>query len=106
MVGAALALALTAYGTLVKRQARTQCVAQQRSRAGPGTKRDMRELFLRVARDISQKNLTVVAAGAAFNAFLAIPATLSVLASLWLLIFDPLDVQRSVRPVEHDKLLL
>jgi uncharacterized BrkB/YihY/UPF0761 family membrane protein len=58
-------------------------------------------------RAISRKrNLTFVAAGAAFNAFLAIPPTLSVLASLWLLIFDPLDVQRSVRPVEHDKLLL
>jgi membrane protein len=67
----------------------------------PNTKRNWQKFFLRVARGISQKNLTLIAAGAAFNAFLAIPATLAVLASLSLLIFDPLDVQRSVRPVAY-----
>jgi membrane protein len=80
---------------------RTRGIAEQRSPIEPNTKCNWRKFFLRVARGVSQKNLTLIAAGAAFNAFLAIPATLAVLASLSLLIFDPLDVQRSVRPVEH-----
>jgi membrane protein len=100
-VGAALALALMAYGILAKRRAVDQNIAQPPSAARSRTRRNWRELLLRVARDMSQKNLTFIAAGAAFNAFLAIPATLAVLASLSLLIFDPLDVQQSVRPVEH-----
>jgi membrane protein len=73
----------------------------QRSPAGPSTKRNWGKLFLRVVRDVRQNNLTFVSAGAAFNAFLAIPATLAVLASLSLLIVDPIDVQRSMQPVEH-----
>src|SRR5215831_8309802 len=101
MVGAALALARTVYGVLAKRRARAQGLAEQRSPAGPSTRRNWPKLLLRVARDVSQKNLTFISAGAAFNALLAVPATLAVLASLALLIFDPLDVQRSVRPVEH-----
>lgn len=101
MVGAALALALTAYGIGTERRSRTQGGEPRSSPAESGAKRTWRELFLRVARDVSQKNLTFIAAGAAFNAFLAIPSTLAVLASLSLLIFNPLDVQRSVWPVEH-----
>jgi membrane protein len=102
VLGAALALALTAYGIVAKHQARPpQGIARQRAATGRGRKRNWPKLLLRVARDVSQKNLTFVSAGAAFNAFLAIPATLAVLASLSLLVFDPLDVQRSLRPVEH-----
>jgi membrane protein len=64
-------------------------------------KRDWRKILVRVARDTSQKHLTFVAAGAAFYAFLTIPAALAVLASLSLLIFDPGTVQRGIRPVEQ-----
>jgi membrane protein len=101
MAGAARALAMRAYGILANRRGRARGIAQQRSPAGPSTERDWRKLLLRVARDIWQKNLTFVSAGAAFNAFLGIPATLAVLASASLLIFDPLDVRRSIYPVEH-----
>ncbi|HWI25669.1 MAG TPA: YihY/virulence factor BrkB family protein [Stellaceae bacterium] len=101
MVGAALALGLTAYGIVAKRRASAPGIARKRSPARSSTKGSWRRFVLRLWRDTSQKNLTFIAAGAAFNAFLAIPATLAILASLSLLIFDPLDVQRTVRPVAH-----
>lgn len=97
IAGAALALGLTAYGILAKRRASAHGIAPARS----SPKGNRRKFILGIWRDISQKNLTFIAAGAAFNAFLAIPATLAILASLSLLIFDPLDVQRTVRPVAH-----
>lgn len=103
MAGAALALALTTYGILAKRRVGAQTVAREQSPAGSSAtrKRDWRKISWRVAHDISQKHLTFVAAGAAFYAFLAIPAALAVLASLSLLIFDPGAVQRGIQPVQH-----
>ena len=103
MVGAALALALTAYGILAKRRVRRRPIAQEKSLRRPSEipKRDWLTIARRAARNISQKHLAFVAAGAAFYAFLAIPAGLAVLVSLSLLIFDASTVHRGVQLVER-----
>lgn len=103
IAGAALALALTAYGIFAKRRVRRQPMAQEKPLKRPSEipKRDWWNILRRVKENISQKHLSFVAAGAAFYAFLAIPAGLAVLASLSLLIFDASSVQRGVQPVEH-----
>jgi membrane protein len=44
---------------------------------------------MRVKDDISEKNLSLVAAGTAFYALLAIPAAITALVSLYGLAFDP-----------------
>lgn len=51
---------------------------------------------MRVKDDISQNNLSLVAAGAAFYAFLAIPSVLTALVSLYGLMFNPGDVERQI----------
>jgi membrane protein len=102
MAGVALMLALEAFGIFSRRQARTHDVARQQSLAAPRTRRNWLRLFLRVAHYILlEKNFTFIAAGAAFKAFLAIPATVAVLASLSLLIFGPVDVERVMQPIEN-----
>src|SRR6185437_10172966 len=68
MVGAALALGLTAYGIVAKRRASAPGIARKRSPARSSTKGSWRRFVLRLWRDTSQKNLTFIAAGAAFNA--------------------------------------
>jgi membrane protein len=47
------------------------------------------DIFMRVKDDISEKNLSLVAAGTAFYALLAIPAAITALVSLYGLAFDP-----------------
>lgn len=103
MLGAALALALTAYGVVAKRRVPARPAVQEDSsaRSDAAPKTEWRTIPGRVAREIAQKHVTFVAAGAAFYAFLAIPAALGVLGSLALLIFDPESVQRAIRPVAH-----
>lgn len=103
MLGAALALALTAYGVVAKRRVPARAAVQARSpaRSHATPTAEWRKIPGRVARAIAQKHLTFVAAGAAFYAFLAIPAALGVLGSLALLIFDPESVQRTIRPVAY-----
>ncbi len=54
------------------------------------------EILKRVALDIGRKNLSLVAAGAAFYAFLAIPSAAAALVSLYGLAFNPQDVRRQV----------
>lgn len=101
MADATLALAMKAYGALARRGVDMRATAQAKivAASSPTAKQDWRTISMRVARDISQKNLTFVAAGAAFYAFLAIPAALAVLASLSLLIFDPGTVLRGIQPL-------
>ena len=102
LAGIALMLALEGFGIVERRRARAQDIARQRSPAPPRRKRSWLRLSLRIARAVLfEKNLTFVAAGAAFNAFLAIIATFAVLTSLSLLIFDPVDVERAVQAVEN-----
>jgi membrane protein len=58
--------------------------------------RGWRDILLRLKDRVARDNLTIVAGGVAFFAFLAIPSTLSALVSLYGLVFDPVDVQRQV----------
>jgi membrane protein len=55
-----------------------------------------RDVLIRVKDGISEKNLSLIAAGAAFYAFLSIPAAFSALIALYGLEFDPANVERQV----------
>lgn len=103
MAGAALALALTGYGILEKRRIGRRPTVEENAPTLPSEipKRDWWNLSRSVAGNISQKHLSFIAAGAAFYAFLAIPAGLAVLASLALLVFDTSVVHRFIQPVEQ-----
>lgn len=69
------------------------------------------DILTRVADNISRTNLSLIAAGAAFYGFLAIPSAFAALVSLYGLIFDPVDVElqiqgmRGVLPAETIGLL-
>src|SRR5438552_13008014 len=58
--------------------------------------RGWRDILIRVKDDISRKNLSLIAAGAAFYAFLSIPSAFTALIALYGLIFDPANVERQV----------
>jgi membrane protein len=55
-----------------------------------------RDVLLRVKDDISGKNLSLIAAGTAFYAFIAIPSGIAALISLYGLLFDPQQVEAQV----------
>lgn len=55
-----------------------------------------RDILLRVKDGIFDKNLSLISAGAAFYAFIAIPSGITVLISLYGLAFDPAQVQKQV----------
>jgi membrane protein len=57
-------------------------------------KRGWWDISMRVKDAMSEKNLTLIAAGAAFYAFLAIPSAFTALVSLYGLVADPQDVHR------------
>jgi membrane protein len=61
---------------------------------------DWLEISFRVARDISQKKLTFLAAGAALKAFLAIPAGIAVLVSLAIFAFGASTIQNRAGAVQ------
>src|ERR1700730_10437051 len=63
-------------------------------------KRGWRDILMRVKEDISQNNLSLIAAGAAFYGFLAIPSAIAALIALYGLAFDPGDVQRQVQSMQ------
>jgi membrane protein len=54
------------------------------------------DILKRVGGGISEKNLSLASAGAAFYAFLAIPSALTALVTLYGLVFNPADVGRQV----------
>ncbi len=58
--------------------------------------RGWRDILLRVKERISRDNISIIAAGVAFYAFLAIPSTLTALVTLYGLLFNPADVERQV----------
>jgi membrane protein len=58
--------------------------------------RGLKQVVMRVFARISGDNLSIIAAGVAFYAFLAIPSALTALVALYGLAFDPQDVQRQV----------
>lgn len=105
--GALIALALAAYGILAKRQARkplAQDSSRRTSEHGAQTapwpsaipKRSLWNILMRVKADISQKNLSFIAAGVAFYGFVAIPSAIAVLVSLWSFTTSPSTLQRQV----------
>src|SRR4051794_1165737 len=107
LMGAIIAGAITTYGILAKRRAEQHVArasqgeahdARGHSAAWPSEipKRGWWDILMRVKDDISEKNLTLVAAGVAFYAFLAIPSALTSLVSLYGLLFNPDDVQRQI----------
>jgi len=103
MAGVALALALAAY-RMVARRRTPHPTASQESPAGvpkEGSQRAWRKVASRIARDIWEKNLSFLAAGAAFNTFLAITAGIAVLISLSILIFGADIVQARLGTVQH-----
>jgi len=111
LIGAIIAGALTTYGILAKRRAQQHIAqasqgkvqdARGRSAAWPSEipKRGWWDILMRVKDDISEKNLSLVAAGVAFYAFLAIPSALTSLVSLYGLVFNPDDVQRQIHAAQ------
>lgn len=59
-------------------------------------RRGWRDILLRIKDAVSGKSLSLVAAGAAFYAFLAIPSAIAALVSLYGLMADPAEVRRQV----------
>jgi len=55
-----------------------------------------KQILLRVWERIGRENISIIAAGVAFYAFLAIPSALTALVALYGLAFDPGNVQRQV----------
>jgi membrane protein len=67
---------------------------RQANRPSDIPKRGWWDILMRVKDAMSEKNLTLIAAGAAFYAFLAIPSAFTALVSLYGLVANPQDVQR------------
>lgn len=63
-------------------------------------KRGWVDILLRVKNDMSRNNISLIAAGGAFYAFLAIPSAFTALISLYGLVSDPGDVQRQVQTMQ------
>jgi membrane protein len=63
-------------------------------------RRAWRDVLLRLKDDISEKNLSLIAAGTAFYAFIAIPSAFTALIALYGLAFNPGDVQHQVQAMQ------
>jgi membrane protein len=111
LLGVLIAGTLTIYGIVANqrhREATTQAIRGEaedthgRRAAWPSEipKRGWRDILMRVKDDISQNNLSLIAAGAAFYGFLAIPSAIAALIALYGLAFDPGDVQRQVQSMQ------
>jgi membrane protein len=76
--------------------------ARGRRAAGPEEipKRGWKDIFVRVKDKISADNLSIVAAGVAFYAFLAIFPALAALVSIYGLLLDPASLQEHMRSVQ------
>src|SRR5690348_2721749 len=106
-LGAAIFAGLTTYAMLAKRRRRehlqkasTGRASDARGRAASSPaeipRRGWWDIVMRTKDDVSRNNLSLIAAGAAFYAFLAIPSAITALVSLYGLMFDPDGVQRQV----------
>jgi membrane protein len=119
-IGTAVVLGLTALGIAHRRQQTAEDARHVQAPDGRGRaasrpsdvpKSGWLDILARVKDDISEKNLSLVAAGAAFYALLAIPSAITALVSLYGLAFDPADIQGQVQglagimPSEAIKLL-
>ena len=64
------------------------------------TKRGWWDILMRVKSEVSRTNLSLIAAGVSFYAFVAIPSTLTALISLYGLVADPGDIGRQIQAME------
>ncbi|HEX7966859.1 MAG TPA: YihY/virulence factor BrkB family protein, partial [Stellaceae bacterium] len=62
--------------------------------------RGWKNILLRVKERISRDNISIIAAGVAFYAFMAIPSTLTALVTLYGLLFNPADVERQIASLQ------
>lgn len=62
-------------------------------------KRGWRDILLRVKDEVTTDNLSIVAAGVAFYALLAIVPAMGALVSIYGLVADPTDVERHIRAI-------
>src|ERR1700731_2204881 len=111
VLGALIAGGLALYGELAnqRRRAATRLAiagkaedTHGRRAAWPSEipKRGWWDILMRVKEDIARNNLSLIAAGAAFYGFLAIPSAIAALIALYGLAFDPADVQRQVQSMQ------
>jgi membrane protein len=111
VLGALIAGGLALYGVLAnqRRRAATRLAiagkaedTHGRRAAWPSEipKRGWWDILMRVKEDIARNNLSLIAAGAAFYGFLAIPSAIAALIALYGLAFDPADVQRQVQSMQ------
>lgn len=63
-------------------------------------RRGWRDILLRVKDSISEKSLGLIAAGAAFYAFIAIPSGIAALISIYGLISDPTHVEQEIETIQ------
>jgi membrane protein len=70
------------------------------TRPGEIPRRGWRDILLRVKDEVSEKSLGLIAAGAAFYAFIAIPSGIAALISIYGLIADPMQVEQQVEGLQ------
>ena len=111
IIGLLIATGLACYGAAANRR-RAQHIAAAsegktddahgRGAAWPSDipRRGWWDILMRVRENISRHNVSLVAAGMAFYTFLAIPAAITALVSLYGLIFDPRNVERQVQAMQ------
>jgi membrane protein len=78
----------------------TRAAGQTAERPGDIPARGWKDILLRLKDRVSRDNISIIAAGVAFYAFLAIPSALTALVSLYGLMFDPSDVERQVSSLQ------
>ena len=96
MFGALLAGALAVYAISAKRQPAQAGFGGAAAQPTHALGSSWREIFKRTIDDISSKNLSLIAAGAAFFAFMAIPSAFAAIVALYGLAFDPIDVGHQI----------
>jgi len=108
LFGVAIAGLLTAYGIASRRRQQRHIALASRgatddSRGRTATWpsqipwRGWWDILLRANEAMSRRNLSLIAAGAAFYAFIAIPSALAALVSLYGMVFDPAEVGRQLQ---------
>jgi membrane protein len=111
LLGLLIAVALTLYGGAAQRRHARHIVAANHGAAsdrhGRGAawpseipSRGWWDIALRVKDNISRHNVSLISAGIAFYVFLAIPAGITALVSLYGLVFDPRNVAQQVAAMQ------
>ena len=108
LLGVAIAGLLTAYGIASHRRERRHIALASRGATDDARGRTAKwpsqipwrgwwDILLRANQAMSRRNLSLIAAGAAFYAFIAIPSALAALVSLYGMVFDPTEVGKQLQ---------